>query len=302
MEQKLGRGLAALLGEAGKGNNESRTEIFIDINLIFSNKDQPRKSFDNDQLMELAQSIKQHGILQPIVVRQKGEKYEIIAGERRWRAAKLAELQQVPVHVVACNDSEILIFSLVENIQRADLNPIEEAEAIQTIMMESNCRQEDLSNMIAKSRSYIANAVRLLTLPEVVQRMIKEKKLSAGHGKCLVGIQNAEEIAHLAASEGWNVRQLEGALQDLRAGEKMKVQESGRSHASSMQEYEDPDAIAIAERIADIWKIQAKLKITKRGGILTLTCRSCETLEALTAVLLEQENTRQKNDEIDHEQ
>ena len=283
MEQKLGRGLAALLGGTEMTEYKDNALSTVDINLIYPNKEQPRKEFDAEKLEELAQSIKLYGVLQPIAVRQVDDKYEIIAGERRWRAAGIAKIQQVPVHIVACNDSEVLTFSLIENIQRSDLNPIEEAVAIQSIIKRCDCRQEDLSEIVGKSRSYVANSIRLLSLPESVQLLIKEKKITAGHGKCLVGVENAEEIAKVALEEGWNVRQLERAVKDLRVVEQDLPP---KAHDTPIAIYEDPDAVAISERIASILGVQAKLKITKKGGVLTLTCQSCESLEVLTALLL----------------
>ena len=296
MEQKLGRGLSALLGESGMDGNlqsiNGKVENIgkVDINLIFQNEDQPRKFFDDSKLKELAESIKLHGVLQPLAVRKKGNQYEIVAGERRWRASKMAGLKEVPVHIVDCDDSKIMALALIENIQRADLNPIEEAEAMKTVISSCECTQEDLSVMICKSRSYIANALRLLTLPERVKDLIISGKLTAGHGKCLAGTQNAEEISLLVANEGWTVRQLEAAMQDLKSGDPIKAQEIERGgvagYGTPIESYENPDAKEISDRISEVLNIKAKLKITRNGGVLTLTCTSCEDLENLTNTLI----------------
>lgn len=287
MEGKLGRGLSILLG---KESEESKNRVLdsVNIKLIVPNKNQPRRYFDEDQLKELTQSIKKHGVLQPIIVRRCEEGYELIAGERRWRAAQSAGLQEIPTYIIECSDSEILTFSLVENIQRVDLNPIEEAEAIKKIMEESRCRQEDLAHIIGKSRSYVANSLRLLTLSDFVRTLIKEKKITAGHGRCLVGVEEAEELARITISEDWNVRQLEETVRELKSEqiEENAETETIETIETSMAIYEDPDAQEIAARISAVWRVQAKLKITKKGGVLTLICNSCESLEALTTSLL----------------
>ena len=175
MEDKLGRGLSALLGENIASNQEEKlVSNKVDINLVFPNKNQPRKMFDADKLRELADSIVLHGVLQPLAVRRKDNGYEIIAGERRWRASKLAGLKEIPVYIVDCDDSNVMTLALIENLQRSDLNPIEEAEAMRNLMITCECRQEDLGTMLSKSRSYVANALRLLSLPPRVRELIRD--------------------------------------------------------------------------------------------------------------------------------
>ena len=291
MDQKLGRGLSALLG----GGEESQIQggyssNKISIDLIFPNKDQPRKDFDQEKLKELAESIKQHGVLQPIAVREVDGRYEIIAGERRWRASKLAGLTEMPVYIMDCDNSGIMTLALIENLQRADLNAIEEAEALSDLMYVSNCRQEDLGRLISKSRTYITNSLRLLSLPASVRDLIRNGKLTSGHGKVLVGVPNAEEIAEIAVNEGLTVRQLENSMKDLRAGSNPFSYEGPRAAAASsgtpIDLQSDPEAIDIAIRVADALKVETKLKITRKGGVLTLTCKSCEELESLIEKLI----------------
>ncbi|MDR0942344.1 MAG: ParB/RepB/Spo0J family partition protein [Holosporales bacterium] len=294
MEQKLGRGLSALLGD----QNEEESHVSIgngklDINLIAPNEEQPRKYFDAEKLKELAGSISLHGVLQPIAVRKKGDKYEIVAGERRWRASKIAGLTEVPVYILNCQDSETMTLALIENLQRADLNPIEEAEAMRHLMLSCECRQEDLAVMLCKSRSYIGNALRLLSLPERVRELIRVGRLTAGHGRCLIGVQNAEEIAGIAAQEGWNVRQLESSMKDLRAGDKTIPSVDGiaarpvsTKFGTPIDTHQAPEAVEIAVRVAEALKIETKLKVTKKGGVFTLICKSCEELEELVEKLV----------------
>lgn len=287
---KLGRGLSALLGGSSEEellNQPQDTSNKVDIELIVPNQDQPRKYFDDEKIRELSGSISIHGILQPIAVRKKGNTYEIIAGERRWRAAKMAGLKQVPVHILDVENNDVTALALIENIQRSDLNPIEEAEAIKILINECNCTQESVGVMLCKSRSYIGNTLKLLSLPARVRELIKNGKLSAGHGKCLLGIQNADEIAGLAVGEGWNVRQLEGAIRDLKAGvtQRVTVEDvAGRypeKKDTPFEDREDPETVDIANRVANALNVNTKLKITKNGGVFTLTCKSCEELELL---------------------
>ena len=170
MEDRLGRGLSALLGDSEiESQSNSISTNMVDINLIYPNENQPRKMFDESKINELANSISLHGILQPLAVRRKENRYEIVAGERRWRASKIAGLKEIPVYIVDCDDTQTMTLALIENLQRTDLNPIEEAEAMKNLLELCECRQEDLGTMLSKSRSYVSNALRLLTLPPHVR-------------------------------------------------------------------------------------------------------------------------------------
>ena len=292
MEQKLGRGLSALLGENEASSSSSgMISNKIDIDLIIPNENQPRKVFDDDKLRELSGSIALHGVLQPLAVRKKGDKYEIVAGERRWRASKMAGLREVPVYIVDCDDRNIMTLALIENLQRADLNPIEEAEAMKSLMITCECRQEDLATMLAKSRSYVANALRLLSLPPRVRELIREGRLSAGHARSLMGIGNAEEVADLAVQNNWNVRQLEMAVKDLKSGASPNPMEVAReypktSSGTPIDISADPEAMDLAIRVAEALKVETKLKITRRGGVFTLICKTAEELEELVNKLI----------------
>ena len=194
IKKGLGRGLSSLIGES-KTKNETNN---IDIENLIKNRFQPRKNFDVDKLQDLTNSISESGILQPIIVRHSEslkDKYEIIAGERRWLAAKKAGLKKVPVVITQANDLKSLEFAIIENVQRDDLNPLEEALSYQRLIDEFSYDHAKVSKFIGKSRSYITNSLRILTLPKQVLKMIEEKKITTGHAKILVGLDNAEFIA-----------------------------------------------------------------------------------------------------------
>ncbi|HBW12388.1 ParB/RepB/Spo0J family partition protein [Proteiniclasticum sp.] len=202
----LGKGLNQLIPE------EEEIITVLNINKIKANKKQPRKYFDEEKLVLLSESIKEHGMIQPIIVQKDGEDYSIIAGERRWRAAKKASLKEVPVIVMDIADSTVLEVSLIENIQRQDLNPIEEASAFKRLIHDFKLTQEDLAKKIGKSRTSIANTMRLIQLDERVQQFLIEESLSEGHGRALLGLESSEDqylAAQKVIDEGLSVRETE---------------------------------------------------------------------------------------------
>ena len=208
IKKGLGSGLSSLIGES-KTKNETNN---IDIENLIKNRFQPRKNFDVDKLQDLTNSISESGILQPIIVRHsesQKDKYEIIAGERRWLAAKKAGLKKVPVVITQANDLKSLEFAIIENVQRDDLNPLEEALSYQRLIDEFSYDHAKVSKFIGKSRSYITNSLRILTLPKQVLKMIEEKKITTGHAKILVGLDNAEFIAEKIFDKKLSVRQAE---------------------------------------------------------------------------------------------
>ena len=208
IKKGLGRGLSSLIGETKSEPNVSK----LPISDLVSNKFQPRKIFEKDSLKNLENSIKERGIIQPIIVRKYGEvknKYEIIAGERRWIAAQKAGLHEVPVVITDADDLKSLEFAIIENVQRSDLNPIEEAESYQRLIENFSYDQEKVSKFIGKSRSHIANFLRLLSLPKEVLNFIKNKELSTGHAKILVGLDNATFVASKIIEKKLSVRQAE---------------------------------------------------------------------------------------------
>lgn len=213
----LGKGLASLIPESELQANDREQVLTIDINLIKPNKDQPRKNFDDEKLMELANSIKEHGIIQPIIVKEENNIYTIIAGERRWRAAKQLNLKEVPVIVKDLTEKEVVEISLIENIIRENLNPIEEAMAYKRLLKEFDLTQEEISKQVSKSRSTIANALRLLNLDERIQGYLIEGVISEGHGRAILGLDNKDSqyiVAQKVIDENLNVRQTESLVKN----------------------------------------------------------------------------------------
>ncbi|MDJ0333332.1 ParB/RepB/Spo0J family partition protein [Planococcus sp. S3-L1] len=216
MAKGLGKGINALF--PGEASNDADKVNQLHTSEIQANPYQPRKIFDQAALEELAESIKEHGILQPIVVRRVGEKYELVVGERRFRAAKLIKLKKVPAIVKELTDQQMMELAILENLQREDLTPIEEAEAYQKLMEALNLTQEQLAFRLGKSRPHIANHIRLLALPDTVRKLISDKELSMGHGRTLLGLRNKKiilETATKVVKENLNVRQLENLVQRL---------------------------------------------------------------------------------------
>ena len=218
----LGRGLSSLIGDVGVSSNKNK----LSISSIIRNKFQPRKIYDKESLDELTNSIKERGIIQPIVVRRsedQDDKFEIIAGERRWLAAQNAGLHEIPVVVVEANDLKSLEFAIVENVQRQDLNPIEEAQGYQKLIEKFNYDQEKVAKFIGKSRTHIANCLRLLSLPKDIILLIEEGKLSQGHAKILVGLENSYFLAKKIIDKKLSVRQSENLVRVLKSSKKIKT-------------------------------------------------------------------------------
>ncbi len=231
IKKGLGRGLSSLIGETKIENKKNK----IPISDLIPNKYQPRKNFDEESLNELSNSIKERGILQPIVVRKSDDnqsKFEIIAGERRWLAAQKVGLHDVPVVIIEVDDLKSLEFAIVENVQRHDLNPLEEAQGYKKLIDEFSYDQAKVSKFIGKSRSYIANALRLLSLPNEVVNLIETQKLSAGHAKILVGLQNASFVASKIVEKKLSVRQSENFV---RLFKNKKSKTSNSKDANIMQ-------------------------------------------------------------------
>lgn len=218
--QTLGRGLSALLGDETPIST-GEVSFEIDIDLIEPNPEQPRTRFDEGNLEELAQSIRANGVVQPIVVRKYGTRFQIVAGERRWRASQRAELRRIPAVVKEVSDEKLLELALIENIQRQELNPIEEAKAYRKLIDTVGLTQEKVSEQVGKERSVIATFLRLLRLPGEIQRIIEDGRLSAGHGRALLMSDDQKTqrvVANLAIDNGWSVRETEKAVKRITAG------------------------------------------------------------------------------------
>lgn len=225
-KKALGRGLNALVGEAQYETGNSAAETKLKINEIVPNPNQPRTHFNETELNELSESIREHGVLQPLLVRKHGAKYEIIAGERRYQASKLADLTEVPVIIKDVNDEEMLALALIENLQRSDLNPLEEAKGYRQLIDASGMTQDALSKAVSKSRSAITNSLRLLDLPEPVQQMIFDGKLTAGHARAILAVPYEDariKLAERVVAEGLSVRATEHLAPLFSVGDQPKA-------------------------------------------------------------------------------
>jgi ParB family chromosome partitioning protein len=271
---RLGRGLAALIGDVGDESSveRPRAQRRLPTSALRPNARNPRRSFAAAELEELAASLRERGIIQPIVVRSlRGvpDGYEIIAGERRWRAAQRAGLHEVPVVVIEATDAEALQLAIIENVQRADLNPLEEAEGYRALMEEFHNSQEEIAKIVGKSRSYIANTLRLLKLPDAVKGYIQDGRLTAGHARMLIGEPNAEQLAQDIVARDLNVREVEAMARE-RAQKSGKKQTSGRRvHGAAAK---DADTLAAEKRLTDALGLTVSID-QRRGGGGTLSIR-----------------------------
>ncbi|MGB1548584.1 MAG: ParB/RepB/Spo0J family partition protein [Alphaproteobacteria bacterium] len=271
----LGRGLASLLGEETEDYaslDRVRQGKTVPLDLLRPGRHQPRHRFDEAAIEALAQSIREQGILQPILVRRTddADRYEIIAGERRWRAAQIAGLHEVPVLVRNLTDSDALEIALVENVQRQDLTPLEEAEGYQRLIDEFAHTQEDLSKVVGKSRSHIANTLRLLNLPSKVKEMLENGELSAGHGRALLNAVNMESLAKEVARKGLNVRQTEALVRRQQKGEKAKPSPITK----------DADTLAIERNLSALLGLRVTVRFHgKKGGELIVHYKTLEQLD-----------------------
>jgi ParB family transcriptional regulator, chromosome partitioning protein len=273
IKKGLGRGLSSLIGETKVENKTNK----LNLSEIIPNKYQPRKNFDEANLEDLSNSIKERGVIQPIIVRRSNSdsaKYEIIAGERRWLAARKAGLHNIPVVVTEADDLKSLEFAIVENVQRHDLNPLEEAQGYKRLIDEFSYDQEKVSKFIGKSRSYITNSLRLLTLPNSVLHYIEKKKISAGHAKILVGLDNAEFIANKIIEKKLSVRQSENFV-------KIFKKKKG-SFSSSI----DPNIQSLESSVSDKIGLNVSIKNNKRNkGTITFTYHDIDQLNKIIEII-----------------
>ena len=287
----LGKGLDSLIPvavpqaetkatEETKENNGQGT--YVKITKVEPNREQPRKNFDEDALQELADSIKQYGIVEPLIVQDRKTHYEIIAGERRWRAAKLAGLKEVPVIVRNYTEQEIVEISLIENIQREDLNPIEEAQAYKRLLTEFNLKQDEVAERVSKSRTAVTNSMRLLKLCDEVQQMIIDDMITTGHARALISIEDAEQqytIAQKVFDEKLSVRDVEKLVKNLNKPEKAKKEPMTDKALEAV--YQD-----LEEKLKQ--SLGTKVAITSKGagaGKLEIEFYTHDDLEKLTELL-----------------
>ena len=273
IKKGLGRGLSSLIGET---RVESKTNK-LSLSEIVPNKYQPRKNFDEEMLKDLCNSIKERGVIQPIIVRKsnfENSKYEIVAGERRWLAARKAGLHDIPVVVTEADDLKSLEFAIVENVQRHDLNPLEEAQGYKRLIDEFSYDQEKVSKFIGKSRSYITNALRLLNLPKDVLQLVEEKKISAGHAKILVGLQNASFIATKILEKKLSVRQAENFV---------KIFKKKKSSSTS---FKDPNLKDLENSVQEKLGLKVNIKSNKKNrGSITFNFTDLDQLNKIISII-----------------
>ncbi|ETK00437.1 ParB-like protein [Eubacterium nodatum ATCC 33099] len=286
----LGRGLDALFAEQApimpdnrveteeKNNSHVRDKVlYIDINDIKPNAEQPRKTFDKEKISELSQSIIEHGIIQPLVVRKSGKHYEIVAGERRWRAAREAELSVVPCIVRQFSDEENMLVAIIENMQREDLNPIEEAMGLEQMISAYGMTQEEVSKSVSKSRPYITNTLRLLKLPEEIKALVSEGKISTGHARTLITVKNKtkqEELCKKIIKDGISVRDVERL-----------ASEEKKTRKKPLKRVKSPDTLNVERELKEIYG--TKVTINSRGnkGTVELEFYSKDELNRLIDLL-----------------
>lgn len=292
-KNRLGRGLASLIGENGPQNaagGDSKLlpvqgeQRMIPIDRVNASPFNPRKTFDSKELDGLAESIREKGLVQPIVVRPLGaggHHYEIVAGERRWRAAQRASLHLIPAIVRSLTDQEALELAIIENVQRADLNIIEEAGGYRELIDRFGYTQEELGQIIGKSRSHLANTLRLLKLPDSVQTMVRNGELSAGHARALVGREDAEKVAQDIVKKGLNVRDVEALVQD----KKVSNGTTNRSTTPGLQK--DADTRAVEREMADALGLAIEIAPGKgEAGEIIIRYRSLEQFETVRSKLV----------------
>ena len=270
LKKGLGRGLSSLIGDTSSVPKSNK----VSISSIVRNKFQPRKNFNKEQMDELTNSVRERGIIQPIIVRKQSDKFEIIAGERRWLAAQNAGLHEVPIVEIQADDLKSLEFAIVENVQRDDLNPIEEANGYKKLIDEFQYDQDKVAKFIGKSRAHITNCLRLLSLPKDVIILIKEEKLSQGHAKILVGLENSLFIAKKIIEKKLSVRQSETLVRSLKSTKKLK------------SIIKDPNLRDLEVNLQDKTGIKAFIKNKKNNsGFLTFEYKDLDQLNRLIMVV-----------------
>ena len=278
VKRGLGRGLSALMGDATREEPiapaAARTPgvQMLAIAIIDANPDQPRRNFDDAALTELAASIETRGLIQPIVVRPVGKRFEIVAGERRWRAAQRAQLHEIPALVRELDDAATFELAIVENVQRQDLNAIEEAEAYQRLMADYGHTQEALAKLVGKSRSHVANLVRLLDLPASVRAMVADGRLSMGHARALIGAPDSDALAEDVVKRGLSVRQAEALVRDAAPRRPEPPIEYKGAGA---------DIEALERQLRDALGLQVNIVHTPKGGAITVSYKSLDQLDML---------------------
>ena len=287
-KRRLGRGLAALIGEmdqlpaADVGSQPAvNPDRLVPIEFVGRNPRNPRRYFDESELQDLASSIRQHGIVQPVVVRTIADnRFEIIAGERRWRAAQLAGLTDIPVIIRDVDDRTALEIAIVENVQRSDLNPLEEAMGYELLIADHGYTQNDLGEIIGKSRSHVANSLRLLKLPEPVRDMLASGSLSAGHARALIPTSDPVALAKAVVAKGMSVRDAERLAQN-----DIKSQGDPNHGQAAPKEAKDADTLALERTLSDVLGLDVTVNHKGNGGQLRIAYKTLEQLEEICRLL-----------------
>lgn len=278
-KQALGRGLNALMGEAQTETGSVASDTLVDITKIQPNPNQPRTHFNETLLQELSESIRENGVLQPLLVRKKGQKYEIIAGERRYQASKLAGIEKLPVIIKDVDDQKMLELALIENLQRSDLNPIEEAKGYKQLLKESGMTQEALSKAVSKSRSAITNSLRLLDLPDEVQQFLFDGKLTAGHARAILAVPFEDariRLAQKVVNEGLSVRATENLAPLFSVGEETK-----KPKAVTPQSYKKA-----ARALRQVFNTNVKVKSSRGKNKIEIEFKDEEELSQILSVVM----------------
>ena len=285
----LGRGLDALFADQApvlekaeaaeeKQKADENSLVYIGIEQIKPNVNQPRKKFNEERIAELAESILKHGIIQPLVVRRSGAFYEIVAGERRWRAARRADLEKVPCIIREFTDEENMLIAIIENLQREDLDPIEEANGLNQMIKKFGMTQEEVSKSISKSRPYISNSLRLLKLPEYIQELVSEGKLSMGHARALISVEDPKlqsEICSRIVKDGMSVRDVEKL-----------VAQNTRPRRKRAKRVKSPDTVRAENRLKEIYGTRVSIDSTGKKGSIRLEYYSSDELNRLLDLLI----------------
>jgi ParB family transcriptional regulator, chromosome partitioning protein len=276
---RLGRGLAALIGDVGTESSAERPrgQRRVATSSLRPNARNPRRIFSDVELDELSASLRERGMIQPIVarpVRGAPDAFEIIAGERRWRAAQRAGLHEVPVVIIEASDQEALQLAIIENVQRADLNPLEEAEGYRALIRDFSHSQDDVARMVGKSRSHVANTLRLQTLPERVKEHIQSGRLSAGHARALVGHHDAERLAEEIVARGLNVRQVEEIA-------RQETGRNGKRRSRKQSAEKSADTLALEKRLSDALGLVVNIDSRGESGVVSIRYRNLDQLDDL---------------------
>jgi ParB family chromosome partitioning protein len=277
----LGKGLGALISAANEEVNENKGVVELKINEIEPNSNQPRKKFDDEKLNVLSESIKKHGVVQPIIVKKEDNTYRIVAGERRWRAARMAGLKSIPVIIKELSNKQVMEIALIENLQREDLNPIEEAEAFEKLINEYNLTQEELSESIGRSRSAISNTIRLLGLPQKVKNCLINQEITSGHARAILSIENEnlkEKVCDEIIEKNLTVRQTESLV-------KKYLNESKKANKENKDNKNSDELIKIEENLQGIFGTKVRLVSNNKKGKIMIEYYSEDELDRLLTLI-----------------